>query len=257
MGFRQFWILADAMARMALKADASRLYLGYVWWVLEPLLYVAVFYLVFDVLLGSPRTDFLAFLMCGKLTFVWFSKSVVHASRSILAAQGLIGKIDLPKVLFPIASIQQSMYKQIAVFVLLLTFLIFSGYSVTEYWLWLPAIAVVNYLLIAACAMAASALVCLVQDIAMLVSLAMVFLLFSSGIFWDPRTLSPETSNLLFLINPIAFLVDAYRQVLMASTAPAVYHLAVLGLVSVLLCVAVAVVIHFNSRYLALRAVTS
>jgi lipopolysaccharide transport system permease protein len=40
---RHFWILADEMARMALKADASRLYLGYIWWVLEPLLYVAVF----------------------------------------------------------------------------------------------------------------------------------------------------------------------------------------------------------------------
>ncbi|EED30587.1 hypothetical protein NOR53_501 [gamma proteobacterium NOR5-3] len=80
-------MLVDEMARMSLKADASRFYLGYLWWVLEPLLYVAVFYVVFEVLLGTRRPDFLVFLMCGKLTFIWFSKSVVHASRSIVASK--------------------------------------------------------------------------------------------------------------------------------------------------------------------------
>ncbi|MEM6486642.1 MAG: ABC transporter [Pseudomonadota bacterium] len=242
---------------MALKADASRFYLGYLWWVLEPLLYVAVFFRVFDVLLGSPRADFLAFLMCGKLTFVWFSKSVVHASRSILAAKGLIGKIDLPKALFPIASIQQSMYKQLAVFALLFVFLVGSGHSISSQWLWLPLIVVVNYLLIAACAMAASVMVCIAEDIAMLVSLAMVFLLFSSGVFWDPRALDPGATELLFLVNPIAFLLDSYRQVLMKSVAPEAAHLVLLGAASATACVLIAWSMHRLSRYLALRAITS
>jgi lipopolysaccharide transport system permease protein len=257
MTLKHFWMLADEMARMALKADASKLYLGYVWWVLEPLLYVAVFYLVFEVLLSSPRADFLAFLMCSKLTFVWFSKSVVHASRSILAAKGLIGRIDLPKALFPIASIQQSLYKQLAVFALLIVFLLGYGFPLSSAWLWLPLIVVVNYLLIAACAMAASAMVCVVEDVAMLVGLAMVFLLFSSGIFWDPRALDPEAMALLFAVNPIAFLLDAYRQVLMAGLAPDWPHLAVLGLVSGGACLVMARIMRSASRYLALRAITS
>ncbi|MDP5054424.1 MAG: ABC transporter, partial [Congregibacter sp.] len=101
MTTRRFWTLVDEMARMSLKADASRYFFGYFWWILEPLLYVAVFYVVFDVLLGSRQPDFLVFLMCGKLTFVWFSKSVVHASRTIVSSKGLIGNIDLPKALFP------------------------------------------------------------------------------------------------------------------------------------------------------------
>jgi lipopolysaccharide transport system permease protein len=257
MTLRRFWMLADEMARMALKADAAKLYLGYVWWVLEPLLYVAVFYLVFEVLLDSPRGDFLAFLMVGKLTFVWFSKSVVHASRSILAAKGLIGTIDRPKTLFPIASIQQSLYKQLVVFALLIVFLLATGHGVTRAWLWLPLVAVVNYLLIAACAMAAAALVCVVEDIAMLVSLAMVFLLFSSGIFWDPRTLDPAAMELLFLINPIALLLDGYRQVLLVGTPPAIGHLLALGGLSGLVGLAVASIMRRASRYLALRAITS
>ena len=76
-------MLVDQMARMALKADAARYYLGYVWWLLEPLLFVAVFYVVFQVILGTRTENFLVFLICGKFTFIWFSKSVTQASRSI------------------------------------------------------------------------------------------------------------------------------------------------------------------------------
>ena len=189
MTLRRFWTLVDEMARMSLRADASRFYFRYFWWILEPLLYVAVFYIVFDVLLGPGRPDFLAFLMCGKLTFVWFSKSVVHASRSIVDSKGLIGQIDLPKALFPLAVVQEGLYRQAAVFVLLMLFLVVQGYAVTGAWLWLLPVALVNYLLIVGASLAGAYLVCLVFDFSLLISLAMIFLLFISGIFWDVRTL--------------------------------------------------------------------
>ena len=62
----------NAMATLSLKADAQRYFFGYLWWILEPLLWVGVFYLVFEVLLGTGRADFLVFLAVGKLTFIWF-----------------------------------------------------------------------------------------------------------------------------------------------------------------------------------------
>lgn len=110
------------MARMALRADASRYFLGYIWWLLEPLLFVAVFYVVFDVILDSRRADFLAFLMCGKLAFIWFSKSVNQAAISITSNKGLIGRINVTKTLFPMAVIQEGLYRQMAVFFLLFAF---------------------------------------------------------------------------------------------------------------------------------------
>jgi lipopolysaccharide transport system permease protein len=74
MPFLQYFRLADTMALMALRADAARYFLGYIWWVLEPLLWVGVFYVVFVIILDSRQPDFLIFLATGKLAFVWFSK---------------------------------------------------------------------------------------------------------------------------------------------------------------------------------------
>jgi lipopolysaccharide transport system permease protein len=92
MYFSQYLRLIDVMARMALRADATKFFLGYIWWVLEPLLFVAVFYFVFSVILGSREPDFIIFLMVGKLTYVWFAKSVTQASTSIVSSKGLVGQ---------------------------------------------------------------------------------------------------------------------------------------------------------------------
>ena len=58
---------------------------------------------MFEVLLGTGRGDFLVFLAVGKLTFIWFSKSVSQSANSLMGSRGLIGKMDAPKWLFPLA----------------------------------------------------------------------------------------------------------------------------------------------------------
>ncbi len=190
MPFSQYFRLIDIMARMALRADATRFFLGYIWWVLEPLLWVAVFYVVFVMILASRQADFLVFLMTGKLVFVWFSKSVTQASSSIVNSKGLVGKINVPKTLFPMAIVQEGLYRQVAVFALLFTFLLSSGYAVTATWWYLVPVILVTYVIIVACAFVGACLVCLARDFIQLISLGMMFLMFTSGIFWDVRGLA-------------------------------------------------------------------
>ena len=249
--------LMDTMARMALRADASRYFLGYLWWLLEPLLFVAVFYVVFELILDTGRGDFLVFLMCGKLAFIWFSKSVNQASNSIPANKGLIGRINVTKTLFPLSVIQEGVYRQIAVFLLLFCFLFVSGVSPDPTWLSLVPIILVNYLMIVACSLVGACLVCVVRDFSMVISLAMTFLLFTSGIFWDVRALGdPDKTAMVLALNPLAFILDAYRQVLMHNTAPDWHHLLLIGCGSFVLLVMTVLLMRRFSRYLALRALS-
>lgn len=258
MPFSQYLRLIDIQARMALRADASRYFFGYLWWLLEPLLFVGVFYVVFNVILDSRRADFLAFLMCGKLAFIWFSKTVNQASNSIVASQGLVGKIDVPKTLFPMAVVQESLYKQVTVFLLLFAVLLVWGYPITATWLWLVPLMLVNYLMIVACSFIGACLVCIVRDFRMLIPLGMTFLLFTSGIFWDVRDLGdPAKTELLLALNPLAFILDAYRQVLMFQTPPDVVHLLQIGVVSTVVIAVMVRVMRKGSQYLALKVLTA
>ena len=249
--------LMDTMARMALRADASRYFLGYLWWLLEPLLFVAVFYVVFELVLETGRGDFLVFLMCGKLAFIWFSKSVNQASNSIPVNKGLIGRIDVTKTLFPLSVIHEGVYRQMAVFLLLFCFLFARGFSPDATWLFLVPIILVNYLMIVACSFVGACLVCVVRDFSMVISLAMTFLLFTSGIFWDVRALGdPDKTEMVLALNPLAFILDAYRQVLMHNTAPDWLHLFQIGCGSVVLLMLTVLLMRRSSQFLALRALS-
>lgn len=257
MQLSQYFQLVDVRARMALRADASRYMLGYIWWILEPLIFVGVFYVVFNVILDSHRADFLVFLMCGKLAFIWFSKSVTAASNSIVGGRGLVGQLNVPKTLFPMAVIQQSLYKQCPVFLLLFGVLLAYEYPVTAVWLWLIPVILVNYLMIVACGFIGACLVCFVRDFGKLIPLVMTFLLFTSGIFWDVRSIAdPRKVELILTLNPMAFILDAYRQVLMYQASPDVSHLLQLGLASMILLILVLVLMRRGSQYLALKVLT-
>jgi lipopolysaccharide transport system permease protein len=258
MPLQQYFRLIDIMARMALRADATKFFLGYIWWVLEPLLYVAVLYVVFTVILTSRQPDFLLFLMTGKLAFVWFSKSVTQASTSIVTAKGLVGKINVPKTLFPMAVIQEGLYRQIAVFVFLFVVLILNGYPITANWLYLVPVMMVNYIMIVACSFVGACLVCMVRDFNPLISLSMIFLMFTSGIFWDVRGLSdPHKTELLLALNPLAFMLDAYRQIMMYNTPPDMLHLLTIGAGFGALVCAMVLIMRRGNQYLALKALTA
>lgn len=255
---KQYVTLVDTMARLSLRAEARRFYFGFWWWVIEPLLYVAVFYTVFYQLLGNRTPDFLMFLVVGKFTFIWFSKTVIHAGNSLVGNAGLIGRMDMPKTLFPMAVILECSYRQIAVFALLVMFLLLDGYRPTVHWLWVLPLIAVEALLIVVCGLLASVLVCIKRDFSLLISLGMLFLLFMSGVFWDLNSIeSAETRSALLFWNPIAFLLDSFRQALLWQQEPNLTHLTGLAaLLGALLLIVVKGMGRYG-HYLAQRVVSA
>ena len=244
---------------MLLKADNSKFKLGVLWWFLEPLMWVGVFFVVFNLILDSGRKsgDFILFLACGKFAFIWFSKTVVQASGSIVASQGLVGKINMPKSLWPMSAIQESLYRQSTVYLLLLIIVMSFGVSPGFAWLWMIPIAFVMYLLIVACGLLGACLVCIVRDFQKIIPLCMLFLMFTSGIFWDVREIgNQDKAELLLAFNPLAFLIDAHRQVLMYQNPPDLLHLLAIAAVA---SVAIALIVTYmrrHNQYLALKVLT-
>ena len=253
----RFLDLVNTLALLSLKAEVSRLYLSYVWWLVEPVLYVLVFYVVFEVFFQEGRPHFMLFLLCGKVPFLWFARSVTVASDSILGNQGLIGQMDVPKILFPCVIVQEGLYRQWVVFVLLLIVALMYGMQPTVVWLWLLPIIFVQWLLIMCCGLLAALLVTYVPDTRLLINLAMTFLLFTSGIFYDVGSFAnPVLSELLILGNPLAFLIICYRQVMMFGTPLDLTHLVLLG-VFLLVCLLLLYLIYrLLDRRLATRVLT-
>ncbi|MCP8900298.1 ABC transporter permease [Gilvimarinus xylanilyticus] len=256
MNVKQFVSLVHVQARMGLKAEASKLILSYFWWILEPLLYVVIFYLVFAYFLERGGPNYLFFLMCGKIPLLWFTKSVSKGSNSLIQNKGLIGLMDAPKTLFPYISVQEGVYRQWAVFwVLLCLAIAYDSYPDSLWWLLLPLV-VSEYLFIIACTLLGAWLVSYARDVSKLIGMFMVFMLFASGVFWDINDIpDPWLREALLNYNPMAFYLDSFRAILMRDEVYDMFHLAWLSGLLVVVIAALHVLYHYDSRNIALRVV--
>lgn len=252
----QFISLLDMKARMALRSEASKLYLSYLWWVLEPMLWVMMFYFVFEILLGTGRDIF--FLMCGKIPFLWFSKSVNGGSNSIVSGKSLVNQTNMPKQFFPYLACQEVLYKQWLVFLVLFGVAVVYGSTPSLHWLWVLPLIFVQYLLILACTLIGALLVSYVRDMRILIGMGIMFMMFSSGIFWDINDISdPVKRDLLLTWNPLAYLIDGYRHVIMHGTLYDVQHLLWVALVSVGAIGVMHLIYMWKSQAIASRVINS
>ncbi|RHW74880.1 ABC transporter permease [Colwellia sp. RSH04] len=216
MNLNQAISLIHTQATMKLKSQANALVLSYLWWVLEPLLFVALFYFVFKYVLYRGGDDFFIFLMVGKIPFLWFSKAVSSGANSIIQNKGLLAQRVIPKIIFPLVNCQEAFYKQLFAFAILLIFLVFNGFANLLNWWQLVPLILLQYILIIGVASFFSVFVTFATDFTVIISMFMMGLMFTSGIFWDVNLIQDQSlKELLLILNPLAALIDGYRQVLM------------------------------------------
>jgi len=225
-----------------LKSEASKTYLSFAWWVIEPALEVAVFYVVFGIFLDGGGIDYVVFLVCGIVPFSWLSKSVKNAAGSISAGAGLISQASVPKPLFPMLVVFQDAFKQLLVFSFMFLFLLANGMEVSWVSLTVIFVIVAQLLVISAFALVVSAITPFLPDFRLLISTAMLALMFGSGVFYSYLDVVKPSHQRLFLLNPVASLLKNYRQVLMKNELPDWIALGLICLFSI-------VVIMIMNRY--------
>ncbi len=202
-----------------LRAEAARAYLGFFWWVFEPVLYMVAFYIVFAIVFQRGGSDFVPFLLCGLVVWKWFGSAVAFCANSIPSNSGLMSQVYLPKYLFPMIILLNSSIKFIIIFGLFVLFLLVYGIEPSASWLSLPVIILVQFLFIAFIAGLVASIVPLVPDIKLILDNVLMLLFFLSGIFFD-ISVAPEDVKFYLLLNPMAVLIESYRAVLIDGLWP-------------------------------------
>ena len=98
--------------------------LGYLWTLINPLLMMSIMAVVFSILFKADLKTFAVFLFAGMIPWNFFSSVVTQSGTSFISNEGLIKKIYLPKVIFPLsiafASLIDSLLSFLALFAIIL-----------------------------------------------------------------------------------------------------------------------------------------
>src|SRR5690606_21854583 len=84
-----------------LRAEATRAYLGFLWWFLEPVLFLAIFYAIFETGLRRGGAAFVPFLLCGLVPWKWFASTVMGCANVMSRNYGIIQQVYVPKLVLP------------------------------------------------------------------------------------------------------------------------------------------------------------
>jgi len=214
-----------------LKARYRGTVLGFLWSFLDPLINMAVLWVIFGYLFARGIENFPIFLLIGILPWNFFASSVSQGSQAIVGNAGLIKKIYLPREIFPLATVLANLIHFLLALVVLGCVLPFVSVKISLMGLLLfaPLIFILTTLFNYGAALFTSALSVYFRDFPFIVESLLRVWYFATPIFYSLKMI-PERFRSFYLLNPLASAVTAYRQFLMEGRIP---ELSLLGLLAV------------------------
>jgi ABC-type polysaccharide/polyol phosphate export permease len=222
-----------------LKVRYRRSMIGFLWTMLQPLLTMAVLTVVFSAVFRFEIRNFPVYALSGILFWNFFSQSIVTAMNSLRANAGLLVRLPLPKVVFPVAAVASGLVNLLLALVPLFAILVASGYSLQPALLFLP----VSILLVAAFTLGAglllSPLAAFFSDVVELVGVLMMLAFYLTPVFY-PKEIIPADYLWLVRFNPLRSLLEVFRDPIYFGKIPPLSHLAVtVGITALALLVGV------------------
>ena len=193
--------------------------LGFLWCLVNPLLMMGVFTLVFTVLLTNNNIEhFPVFILIGILAWNLHSTALVGSINSVVGGAQLIQKVYFPREVLPIATVLSNtvnfLLSLIALFALVLIFQI----QLTATLIFLPLVILVQVIFTVGIALFLSALNVFYRDTASIMETMMLAWFFLTPIFYRIEDVFPAYSRLMYILNPLASIIAAYRDILYYGT---------------------------------------
>jgi lipopolysaccharide transport system permease protein len=218
-----------------LKVRYKRSVLGLLWTMLNPLLLMVVYTVVFATIMRAPQRNFAIFLLSGLLPWLFFSTSVLQGLNSILTNQELIRKVRLPQAVFPLSVVGSNLVNFALSLLPLLLLMAVLRQPFTPALLFIPIGVLVLSVFTSGVTLLFATFTVFFRDVRHLAEVLLQMLLYLSPIFYDLQMLGERSEwwfrafRVFLRLNPLAYLVPLVRDPVFYGRLPG---LQVVGLAS-------------------------
>lgn len=207
-----------------LKIRYKNSILGVMWSLLNPLLMMIVFSLVFTVAFGRDDIrQYSVFFLVGLIPWNFFNNALRTGTVSIMGNATLIKKIYFPRELLPVASVLSQLVNFGFSFIVLVLFLYGSGLGLTYYALWVIPLVITQVIFTLGLSLLMGSINVFYRDILMILDLLLLALFFLTPVMYPLDLFGSEATligitfdpgRVMRWVNPMASLIDGYRTVL-------------------------------------------
>lgn len=236
--------------------------MGFLWAILEPLAMMLILTLVFSYAFRARIEEYgieagrevAVFILSGLIPWQFFSTALSSATRSLVDNRTLVQKVHFPREVVPIAAVGVALVNLvIGAFLLLAVFVILMNTLPGSGLLWLPIIFAIQLILVLGLGLLLSAVNAAYRDVAYMVDAALLFGFYATPIFYPPSMVEEALPRFysIYMLNPMAGLVTAYRNALFDNQPPTLELLGWPALVAVVFLILGAIVFRKKAPFMA------
>lgn len=209
-------------------------FLGVLWSFINPLLSVLVYAIVFPYIMKIKVDNYLIYLITGIIPWTFFTSSINMGIISILSNANIIKKVYFPRIILPISTVTSCLVNFLISCLIIILFCLGSGLGLSIHILWLPIIAIIQYIMLLGFTFILSSVEMYMRDIEHIVNFILSMAFYVTPILYTPD-IFPSNLSWVLKINPMAYLVNAYRSIFFYQESPNFQGLFIVGIFSIVI----------------------
>jgi lipopolysaccharide transport system permease protein len=209
------------MTLLRLKVRYRQSILGWAWAVIPPLVLTFTYAVIFGKVmhLSSGDMPYGLFVFAGLVPWTFLSTSVSNATSGMVQHRYLISRVSFPREVIPVSYVATALVDLGVISLMLLAMVVYYGVSLSGTAVYLIPILVVLVICTTAIALCFSAIQARVRDLGIAMPLLLQILMFTTPIVY-PSDIVPDSVRGLYFMNPLAVLVEAFRQAAVQGVCP-------------------------------------
>lgn len=216
---KKYRFLIHQLVSRDFKTKYKRSVLGVFWSFLNPLLTMAVLYIVFSNIFRFDVPHYQAYLIIGITFFNFFSESTGMALGSVIGNAGLITKVYVPKYIYPLTRVLSSLVNLIISLIPLLFVTLFSGCVPAKAYLLVPFVLICLTVFSLGIGLLLAAAMVFFRDIQFLWGVLSMIWMYLTPIFY-PSSILPESVLWVLKVNPLYYFITFARTCFMDGVSP-------------------------------------
>ncbi|MDY6874183.1 MAG: ABC transporter permease [Chloroflexota bacterium] len=223
--FKELWRYRELIYFLTwrdIKVRYKQAVLGIAWAVLQPLLTMVIFTVIFGMLLNTPSQDvpYPLFSLTALLPWQLFASALQRSSVSLVGNANLLTKIYFPRLAIPLSSVFAALVDFLISFVVLIGVMIYYQYWPGWNALWLPLLVLLALLTALAVGLWLSALNVQYRDIQHMVPFIIQVWMYASPIVYPVETIPAGIWRTLYGLNPMTGVIQGFRWALLGGAPP-------------------------------------
>jgi ABC-2 type transport system permease protein len=203
-----------------IKVRSRGTVLGVLWTLMNPLLTIAMYFVVFQYIFRVGIPNFLGFFLIGFLMWVFFSRTISAAATCITENASLIAKASFPLETLPIATVLYQLFHHLIAFSIAIPLMLATrGARISWQLLWTIPVLLAFVCLTLATALWLAAIGVFFRDTREILEVGLPILFWATPIFYR-RDMAPEILRSALALNPLSSFIETMRDALLDAHAP-------------------------------------